>query len=977
MAAFTASQASVTNGSKVVTINSGESVANIRQGDFLFLAGFLVEINRGYVGAASQQYIELVKNWANSSQSSQPAVVIPTTGDFRAAVDAINNANKNVNDNFLAMQNWQTNMGTVTFTNQDGTTTTVKTLKQIEADNAAQMNAYHPYPWAMRKVEFEARRAANNEKFAASGFVHKGLHNIHASSGISEVNQGLFTRTQETTANSLFLGCSKAVSTAQGKSKESFAVTNIAGILTTMFAQTAISSDYGMQVKLPPAEDGTRTYDSATGVSITHATPAIAFASETATNKVVTDRVDMWGFEAFLREINDADPFVYKNGLIQSQASSINGVATVNDNVRPITYFAWYEGDTSSRGKGVNWQTATEAQRIAIASDPDNNIYFDDATGTFHQWCIRGRSFAGLGNGDWYNLDTATIKNRLGFNPTISTSSCVSIQGITNDDTGFTTTANYAETYLTSSSSSAVTSYASDMGIFKIRDHYTATAKTLDQECCFLVCGTVNRLNKGAYHPSFNPHGAAKIAVAGVGHLYWQHPGNDKLNSVVDCFKPYDSSSWGYFGGSISVGVSTGSTGQGVGRPDARFYDAIYENGYGGVCRDMRYSAWGLTQKDFSDADLAIKSGEYRGVEKLVKTLIFTHSINGGIISSAMPGYRSDVHVILNNVSNPKAYDYYVFNVQTKEIEHIKNIPENVRLNLYYPEEWGENVEVIIVYPDEINVSIAGECTYMDVVGDPENILLCNVLKNGWVGGWVSTVPDSVIKFNELVATRPTNNSTIDRYTTDNNGDTWSTVLGSGFSAAPNTPESNSIVPTGRVEIWFYKTKAKMTNIAPVATVYGGISTGLHDLFASSRAQDATGRMLGFSLTGGINKSVNVSSLSLDNGFYKLKKTQMANNLSTLMDINNAVSTHDPIDLISPTNNSPAFKALAYNVAQNHQGFINYAYAELVYNGTDWGDDSKVHIVDNQTTMLDENGNTVLVGTARCVEPLGWIKNDK
>ena len=53
MAAFTASQASVTNGSKVVTINSGESIANIRQGDFLFLAGFLAEINRGYVGAAS------------------------------------------------------------------------------------------------------------------------------------------------------------------------------------------------------------------------------------------------------------------------------------------------------------------------------------------------------------------------------------------------------------------------------------------------------------------------------------------------------------------------------------------------------------------------------------------------------------------------------------------------------------------------------------------------------------------------------------------------------------------------------------------------------------------------------------------------------------------------------------------------------------------------------------------------------------
>ncbi|MGO2349876.1 hypothetical protein, partial [Pseudoalteromonas nigrifaciens] len=162
MAAFTASQASVTNGSKVVTINSGESIANIRQGDFLFLAGFLVEINRGYVGGANQQYIELVKNWANSSQSNQPALAIPTTGDFRAAVDAINNANKNVNDNFLAMQNWQTKTGTVTFVNQDGTTTTVKTLKQIEAEADTATTA------AINAVETRAQTAYREAVEAAS-----------------------------------------------------------------------------------------------------------------------------------------------------------------------------------------------------------------------------------------------------------------------------------------------------------------------------------------------------------------------------------------------------------------------------------------------------------------------------------------------------------------------------------------------------------------------------------------------------------------------------------------------------------------------------------------------------------------------------------------------------------------------------------------------------------------------------------------
>jgi len=51
MAAFTASQAKVDNGSKVVQINSGESVSNVRGGDFLVIANAIVEINRAYIGA--------------------------------------------------------------------------------------------------------------------------------------------------------------------------------------------------------------------------------------------------------------------------------------------------------------------------------------------------------------------------------------------------------------------------------------------------------------------------------------------------------------------------------------------------------------------------------------------------------------------------------------------------------------------------------------------------------------------------------------------------------------------------------------------------------------------------------------------------------------------------------------------------------------------------------------------------------------
>jgi hypothetical protein len=70
-----------------------------------------------------------------------------------------------------------------------------------------------------------------------------------------------------------------------------------------------------------------------------------------------------------------------------------------------------------------------------------------------------------------------------------------------------------------------------------------------------------------------------------------------------------------------------------------------------------------------------------------------------------------------------------------------------------------------------------------------------------------------------------------------------------------------------------------------------------------------------------------------------------------------------------------AFKVLNYNANINNQAFPHYAYTELRYNGSNWGDDGKVTIVDNQSTKTDLNGNSVMVGTAKLKEPIGWIKN--
>lgn len=135
MATYTAKEVSINNGSRDVVINSGELPQNISAGDFLCIGQFApMEINRVYFSDNNTPFIELVEPWKNGDQANQPAIVIPTTVEFRETAHALKAANTLVNDNTQAMQNWQTKLGEVEFKNIDGTKTRVKTLKQMELD---------------------------------------------------------------------------------------------------------------------------------------------------------------------------------------------------------------------------------------------------------------------------------------------------------------------------------------------------------------------------------------------------------------------------------------------------------------------------------------------------------------------------------------------------------------------------------------------------------------------------------------------------------------------------------------------------------------------------------------------------------------------------------------------------------------------------------------------------------------------------
>ncbi|ASV43933.1 hypothetical protein [Pseudoalteromonas phage KB12-38] len=137
MATYTAKRVSIDNESKLVSITSGEIPQSINRGDFLCVAQFPpMEISHTYVNNGVPE-VHLEKRWEYGQQVDSPAIVIPTTVNFRDTVTALKNANTLLNDNTQAMQNWQTGLGEVEFKNIDGTKTTTKTLKQMELDYQA------------------------------------------------------------------------------------------------------------------------------------------------------------------------------------------------------------------------------------------------------------------------------------------------------------------------------------------------------------------------------------------------------------------------------------------------------------------------------------------------------------------------------------------------------------------------------------------------------------------------------------------------------------------------------------------------------------------------------------------------------------------------------------------------------------------------------------------------------------------------
>lgn len=482
-----------------------------------------------------------------------------------------------------------------------------------------------------------------------------------------------------------------------------------------------------------------------------------------------------------------------------------------------------------------------------------------------------------------------------------------------------------------------------------------------------LYFGNVLRLNDGGYHPSFNPLGAAKF----VGDTFWYNTAAS-ITSRADCFDP----------SKLLVGSGQISSGK-SGRPDNRYYNVIYSDGQGGVCRDMRYPAYGVDSVDFLNEIKNINNGKCRGFEWLKITKISSTTIISDPFDATINGipcrlYRtnlkfSDYNMIVVDTKGFSAIDTCAITYQGVTYLGSLYSGNGVNIDFAWIKSKGANPPVtngaaitalFTAYSN--NASIGGAYLQTDVTASVENILATQSLANGWQGSWIQNIASNYISLTRKKIDAVTSGNRI--YTSDNGG-AWGASVGTGGDNIANTMYYGGVdVGTNRVFICQYRAFAKQTEITANGVLY---DESPRYLFSSSEHQAENGALLGESLIGKVLK--NNAGVSVNNKSLLSCAIDGAGKLTSATNFDGV--THPALTLGAPSNNSPAFKAVSYLANISQQAFIQYAYTELKHNGTNWGDDGKVTIVDNQATKTDLNGNTVLVGTAKLKEPIGWIKN--
>jgi len=496
----------------------------------------------------------------------------------------------------------------------------------------------------------------------------------------------------------------------------------------------------------------------------------------------------------------------------------------------------------------------------------------------------------------------------------------------------------------------------------------------------YISVGSTARFNQGAYHPVFNSGGTARYWYNNSGQQCdWYLNTSGKIINIANTqyiqLPNIDSST-----GGASINHS-GFFGAYSGRPDSKFHNVIYNE----LFIDQRWRAEyldGTKERTTIERDKDISASQYADFVGSA-TLETKKILNGvGLVADNFhfSGYKNtNDYLKFVNLIGRYLQVYYSDGTVAKNIL-VTNVSD---YSIYGAMVTAGNTQVYDRANTYAYVSVESNLRYgsntflhTDIIGNPANYP--QVWKDALAGGGsIAGTPllvgengedynDMTTGFKKLSKKVQTIPTYISPYT-DNAGSQYITWVGQSINSQQNGWVSSNTTTTVLLQNY----QAYNNNLTPIANsrVIGG-SAGVSDVIANLDYYLAKFNSKLINKVSNSDSIAHIKSFALQGIMINLTHISNTFVIGSINEFTNqSEPNHDTINLYSST--SPAVKTFSY-LTQNTRAKQVYVFKEMKF-ATDWGDDNKFNIVDNVSTVVDDNGSTVLVGQkARLID--GRIK---
>ena len=443
-------------------------------------------------------------------------------------------------------------------------------------------------------------------------------------------------------------------------------------------------------------------------------------------------RQDLVFLETWHEDIAEKD-IVYPYGNIQYRGGDTDGLSGIADGsfagADTYSLFGNWQDAGDLVGKGYRWSQLSEADKIKLASNPDNNIYKDGDK--WVQVRYRVRVIKGLGN-EWENPthdSTAYIWYRkaysaLGYPAGYNSVTCPimkkTYRATIEDDIALLTSDNnkfFGNTLVSPE-------YYNNS-----EQRYSIFSGFSEEGSYALPIALVQRRNTGIYHPVYNPEGTALIAYddgsTGLDAVEWWQVPDDYISSLADCFEPNKIATYNPGTGSVGTLANiqdgyyvTGTIASGKsGRSDNLFGDEVNERDV----EDLRMSAHKKPYKEIlNELNNKAVAGDVRGKEnygevKIIGKIYSSDSISNNwlAISDGNGGY-------INHKEKIKLGDIAIWdNGANRYVDYVIEVADNhIRTSTYAPRVAGSNIIVL----DSKTYTYNNTLTHTDIIGVPRKL---------------------------------------------------------------------------------------------------------------------------------------------------------------------------------------------------------------------------------------------------------------